>query len=162
MPVHWPCLLLMGCLHWLGKWWLDGQVTLLGMMEHLSFLFVLSFALLFILSCQDAVQSFLEYVNSRGLVLFFSGLLVQFLVPIFQWHWSAVKFALSRWQLRLFLLLRRWHFGDSTNRALDYILSTLHCFWSQYRDVKENTPRCHLSVIDKNGSADRASVRNPQ
>lgn len=95
MPVHWPCLLLMGCLHWLGKWWLDGQVTLLGMMEHLSFLFVLSFALLFILSCQDAVQSFLEYVNSRGFVLFFSGLLVQFLVPIFQWHWSAVKFALK-------------------------------------------------------------------
>lgn len=50
----------------------------------LKFLFVLSCALLFILSRQDVVQSFLEYVNSRGCVLFLCGLLVKFSVPIFQ------------------------------------------------------------------------------
>lgn len=54
MPVHWPCLLLMGCLHWLGKLWLDGQVTLLGMMEHL--VFFLFFHLRFCSSCLVRMQ----------------------------------------------------------------------------------------------------------
>lgn len=162
MPVHWPCLLLMGCLHWLGKLWLDGQVTLLGMMEHL--VFFLFFHLRFCSSCLVRMQFshfwnmwIVEVLFCFSLGCWFNSWCQSFSDTGQLWSLLSVNGSYVS-----FLLLRRWHFGDSTNRALYYILSTLYCFWSQYRDIKENTQRCHLSVIDKNGSADCVSVCNPQ
>lgn len=72
MPVHWPCLLLMGCLHWLGKSWLDGQVTLLEM-QTLNGLFFIHGG--FCSSCPaGCIQSFFwKCVNSWVFVVLWAA-----------------------------------------------------------------------------------------